>query len=680
MFLQSILLGSVINAEPAHTIVHTEFCRSSGREAKIVSHKGGYAGNNLIVDLNTKKIEIEPLSERLAQDFIGGYGLALRLAYDFLKPGTNPFHSSNVIILSSGPLVGTLAPSSARSVVLTKYPQTGAVVCGTTGGSLGPMMKWAGYDNIVILGKADRPVYLKITDGDVEFLDAAFIWGEDIFETTDWIWEKDGFNFSVLAIGQAGERQVPLTLALVDKVHHIGKGGLGAVMGSKNLKAIAIQGTKGIKLADGKKFRVLSERIGKAIVKDPFRDIGVKYGSMQGFSAWADLGISTKNSTNVFSKDRAASLWGPEIYLKQAKKARLACISCLCACKDYLQLESGPFAGLETFISSTYGRTMHWGGRCQVGGIEHILYCQDLANRYGLDAHGVTAVIEWAIDLYQKGIITDKDTNGLKLEYGFETTLALLNQIANKESIGALLGKGFQGAIQELGPEAGKLAMQVKGMDCQWDPRLTRLGTPDFHQVVNPKGPFGSTGASAAYLMKDRPISEFIDWCRSVGVDEESMKRIFDPWPDPKTFNVARLTVQAENWWALCNSLGVICGRPRVSRFYNLSTLVDLHNAATGKDLGSGTMRSVAERNYNLLKWLNVREGFSRKDDAFPKRWFEPLITPEKTYILEDYFGQPINEKAALKLLYDYYKERGWDIDTGSPTQEKLLSLNLHFT
>jgi aldehyde:ferredoxin oxidoreductase len=639
--------------------------------------EGGYAGKILVVDLSSDEIREEDLDEKLARDFLGGYGINLGLAARFLPKGVGPLSPGNVIIIGSGPLVGSLAPSSAKSAVLTRYPQTGAVVCGTTGGSLGPMLKWAGYDNLVIIGKSEKPVYLKIRDSEVEIHDAEFLWGQDVYRTTDMLWEKEGYRNSVMAIGPSGERGISITLALIDKVSHIGKGGLGAVMGSKNLKAITVYGTRGLRLANAKGFAKLSRQIGKGIVQDPFRELGIKYGSMLGFDAWADAGISTHNSSSILAKDEAVDLFGPEVYLKHGKKASLACISCLCCCKDHIELAEGDFQGLETFVSSSYGRCFHWGGRCLVGNYNNIMRCQDLANRYGLDAHGLTAVIDWAIDLYKKGIISQSDTGGIKLEYGLDSTLTLIEMIARNEGLGAILGKGFKGAIKELGSTAGDLAMQIKGMDCQWDPRLTRMGTPDFHQIVNPKGPFGSTGASAAYLMRDRPVSEFVNWCQSVGLEQPTMEKIFDRWPNPRKFNVGKLTVHAENWWALCNSLGAGCGRPRVSKYYNLDIFVKLYKMATGSEVTGEDMRASGERSYNLLKLLNVREGFSRKDDAPPQRWFEPLITSEKTYVLEDYFGEPISKEALGKLLDDYYEERGWNVEMGVPNSDKISSLAL---
>jgi aldehyde:ferredoxin oxidoreductase len=635
---------------------------------------GGYAGKILHVDLFEEKIEKVDLELEFARKYVGGALMGCRLAYDIIKPKLDPFSPENAIIFSVGPLVGTNVPASSKSIQITKCA-TGTVTYGTAGGRFGCNLKQSGFDSLIIKGKAEKPVYLKILNGDVEICDARNLWGKDIFETTDLLWEKYGRNCAVVATGPAGEKLVRTTITLVDKISTWGKRGLGATFGSKNLKAIVVHGVKKIKVADTKKVKEKTALLIKRIKSDPDYEKAISLGTMVGFDNWFIIqGSSCKNWTGRFPVDEAYRLYGPEVYAKIAKKTRISDISCPVGCKDHLKLREGEFAGLDTYVSSFYGRLQNWASRCMVGNLNRVVKCQDFCNRQGLCVHSISALIDWAIDLFQRGIINKEDTGGLELRWDFETTMKLLEQAARKEGFGGLLSEGFETAIKKIGKGCEKYAIHIKGMEPLHDPRLNRLNTFDFHNVTNPRGAHSATGASAAYMVRDAPIDLFKQWAVRTGIPDDAQRRIFT---SPTQFNVARLTKWAEDWWILSNSLGINCIRNRVDKHYDMDTYVELYTAVTGFESTGAELWRKGEMAFNLLKMLNVREGYDRKDDVFPDRWFEPLIVGGKEHYIEDYFGNRLTKEDCYKLLDEYYDERGWDAERGIPTKYKLMSLGL---
>jgi len=449
----------------------------------------GYAGQILLMDLSKETYEKAKTDEYEVDRFVGGFMMNCRLAYDVIPPQADALSPKNAIIFGAGPIIGSSAPMSSKMGWLSKNPMNGTITGGMAGGMFGPQMKWAGYDNIVITGKAKKPVYIKIMDEDVEICDATSIWGRDVYEVTDMLWKEYGGDSSVITTGKAGENLVFTSITLMDKVSTAGKGGLGAVFGSKNLKAIVVKGTKGIKVEDPDGLQKLTREFNRIITNDPRYPFVRDMGAYAGFDAWADLqGYSIRNWREKQDVPEVYQLYGPDIYKDRIKYRRVSDPFCPIACKDHVKLRVGPDEGLETFAASLYGRVNNWGARCQLGSYELVIKCQDFANRTGLCVHSITALIDWAVDLYKEGIITKEDTRGMELDWDFETTWALINQASEGKGFGRILGMGFLGAIDKIGRDCEKYAFQVKGIECLYDPRLNRLGTAEFGQVTNHGG------------------------------------------------------------------------------------------------------------------------------------------------------------------------------------------------
>lgn len=638
----------------------------------------GYSGTVLKINLTARTVEKEPLDMNLAEKFIGPEGISFRWAYDLIPPKIDPYAEKCPIIIGSGPIVGAPVPGSSRVFALFKHPNYGGVIENShAGGSLGPMLKWAGYDYLIITGISEKPAYISIHNENVRILDGSDLWGKDLYDTTDVLWDRHP-DSSVVAIGPAGERLVKTTVALVDKVHSIGKGGLPAVMGSKNLKAIVINGTAGLKVADPERLKQLIIPMMARIKSHPNLRRCIELGSMVGFPVWFQrMGAPQRNWTATFPVDDAFRLYGTDVYQQDIRKDRIACFACPVGCKDHISIRDGEFAGLETYGSSLYGRLENFAARCNVGSYNRFAKCLDYCQRMGLCIHEITALIDWAVDLFKHGIINKQDTGGLELDWDFGTTMALMEQAARNEGFGAVLGSGMLDAIEQIGHGCERLAVHIKGMSPLYDARVNRLGMAEFGHVVNPKGAHqGRSPLSALYLTRDLPDAAQIAraWAEKERLPEDAIKRIFDA---PERFNVGRLTKWTQERRLIFNSLGIGCSRERSGNFFSRDEAVDLYSAVTGLKTSAEELHEIASRSFNLLKVLNFREGFTRKDDRFPDRWFEPIIRHGKKTYLEDYFGRVLTREDCEKILDDYYDENGWDIATGIPSKKKLTELGL---
>jgi len=620
---------------------------------------GGYAGNVLHVDLTKNEIEREPLDPELAKSFIGGLGVNVKFAYDLIKPGTDPLSPRNVIIIGAGPLVGTIAPGSSRVYAVAKFPINNTIGWAGGGGmSFGCMLKNAGYDHVIIKGRAAEPVFLKISDDDVKICDAEGLWGKETNKTADELWKKHGRQAGIISIGQAGENLVKFAMAYIDKTSTLGRGGFGAVMGSKNLKAIIARGTKGVRVSDSKRFMKLCDELFERIKKYPR------------LKEWQDFGLLV--SLPFLPK---------ELYLEKLKKARICCTSCPIGDKDVIQIKEGEFKGLTAYTSSVVNMVMP-----MLLGLPYdkAVKCSALLDDYGMDMFEFFAVLDFVNKLYDNGMIT-KEYLESKIEYDVESLAEWARKIAYREGVGDVLAEGSRAVINEFGKESEKFAPPMaKGLTTYIGPGIwDRFGTLELDQILSPRGSHVGSGGSPTYFTV-RPLEQFITHFDRMGIPEDAVKRIMPeprdwPWgvqtglvsPEEKMgLNVGRLTRYSEDWFTALACLGT-CARAQINRFYSAKTCAELYSAATGIEIDRKELMRRAERVWNLLKAANVREGFSRKDDKPPESWFE-----KPTFM--DYTGKvEITREIANKFLDYYYEERGWDVKKGIPTREKLLDLGL---
>jgi len=604
----------------------------------------GYTGNILYVDLTSGATRKESIDPDVLKSLIGGFGVNNKLAYDLMPAGVDPLSPDNLVILGAGPLAGTIVPGAAKLLVTTRFPINGAFATAAGGGSFALMLKSTGYDHVVISGRAQKPVYLSITEGGVELRDAAELWGKDSFETIDAL-RRRYEPCSVIPIGQAGENLVRISITSVDMAGTLGRGGLPAVMGSKNLKAIVVQqGTVAINVAHRVTLQRLVERLHERIVKWPNREFIRDYGLMPVPEDMTELHVKTRRP--------------------------IACAGCPLADKVMVRLSEGPYAGLRTYMPHATINRFDAGSSAEA--YEQSMKYTDALNRYGLCLVNFSSLLSTVVSLYREGIITKEDTGGVELKNDLETALKLIRMTAAREGLGEALADGAVAVIQKIGRGAEERILHIKGHAPLYDPRLRSLGTMEFEQMTTPRGAHVSAAGSPAYE-PGRPAADFARHGERMGIPEEALKRVVGP----TSFNPGRFSRYSEDWYSLFNCLS-LCNRAHVNRFYHVKTITELYTAVTGIDITPAQLMKASERAWTIGKMLNTREGFDRKDDQAPEVWYQPLVLEGKEYHITDYYETATLTKEDIEgFLDDYYDERGYDTKSGNPTPQKLKELGL---
>lgn len=614
--------------------------------------RGGFAGKILYVDLTRRVVRQEPLDWALAEKFVGGLGLTIKLAYDHIIPGTEALSPANPIILGAGPLVGTNLPSTSRIYGVTKLPTSKTIGwCGAGGVTFGTQLKSAGFDHIVLKGRADRPVVLRIKDAQVTFDEAGSLWGRDVAETCEALWEETPWPAGILCIGQGGEALIPYSMAYVNRLATLGRGGFGAVMGSKNLKAIVVQGSGGVAVADRKATQGLLKDFLGAIRGYPY------------LKEWQDLGLL-----------KAFPIISTELY-GQIKERRVACVSCPIGCKDIVRVRDGQHQGLLAYSSSVlnlftplnYGFTDHG----------ESIKLMVVLDRYGLDMFEFFGLMAMAQALGEQGVISSESLTPPIQMGSLASMERWAEKIIRREGLGAVLAEGFKGVLEAFGPEAEAWAPALvkamhpyagPGAAVPWD----LFGTMELGQVLDPRGPHVGSGGSPTYFAR-RPMAVFPKHLVRMGVPPEAMARILPAadsgHPEPG-LRVGRLLKYSHGWFSTLGALG-ICARGQINRFYNASLCAAFYEAVTGIKTDPESLRQGVDRGWTLLRLANVREGFGRADDALPGQWFGEKGF--KDYVTE----KPLTMEEAEGMIEDYYEEQGWDRKTGIPTRDRLEELGL---
>ncbi|MBI4322603.1 MAG: hypothetical protein HY675_29280 [Chloroflexi bacterium] len=632
----------------------------------------GYAGRVLRVDLSTGRVTSEPLDIGLARSVIGGWGYNAKLALDETRPHADAYASDSLIVIGAGVLGGTLAPCADKSFATYKCPATGVIGAAVGSTRLSSMLKWAGYDHLVITGRADNPVFLKIADDDVELCDADFIWGKDIYQATDELSRRLGGKFVIACTGPAGENGVNISLVLIDKCATLGRT-LGGVFGAKNLKAIAVYGSRGLRVADRKGFMSIVDKLTENHRQDPLRDNWTRLGLHFILPVWAKAGHFIRNNgAEVYPENEVMERFGAHLY-EQMKRRTLACTSCMAGDKAVVELREGEHAGQCTSVSLGLISVLAFGMKCGAEGLDQAMANLDMANRYGIDAMGFSALVDWAMELYNRGIITASDTGGLPLIPGYQTTKVLLEQVMRREGLGEILAGGWLEAIRRIGRGSEKYAIHIKGGDPDFDPRIT-LGVETLGQATNPRGAHDMPAGGLTVALGRGP-EFFAKMARRMGFTGEAIQRVA---LEPGGENLGRYLAHYENWCTVLNCLG-LCFRLQSSRLYDASTCAQLYTAATGLETTPEELVESADRAFNIYKFANVREGFDRRQDRFPEKWLtQPIKFGDKELRLSDYFKtKAVTPQDVEKLLDSYYEERGWDIARGVPTRAKLDKLGL---
>ncbi|MGQ9627840.1 MAG: aldehyde ferredoxin oxidoreductase family protein [Anaerolineae bacterium] len=599
----------------------------------------GYAGQILRVNLSERKFTKEPLDPKLAEMFLGGRGFGAYFLYTEVPKGADPLGLENKLIVSSGPLSGTLIPGS-KTDFTTKSPLTGGYAGANVGGHFSPEMKYAGYDCLIIEGAAKEPVYLFIDDERVELRDASKYWGRGTIEVEKALKDELGEEFQVALIGPGGENLVKYASINSDFGRQAGRGGVGAVMGAKKLKAIAVRGTKSIPLADVGAFRTAARILYKSCVESELFEAWQSYGT-SGVTSWAnEIGaFPTRNFQGGFLEGNE-NLSG-ETMRKKIVILDKGCFGCPSPCGKYSRSKK-----YGIYVEGPeYETTAMIGGDCALTDIEDVAYANWLCDDLGIDTISAGACIAFATECFEKGIITEKDTGGLKLSFGDpEAVFALVRQIARREGLGAVLAEGVRHASQVFGGGSEEFAIQVKGME------------QSGYETHN------APAMLLAYMTCDVGAHHNRAWAITYDVQVGR---------DKVTPDKVDKVIELQHIRPLFDTMG-LCRLHWVELGLELEKYVPAMRAATGLDRSLKDLLKISERIWNLTRSYWVREfpGFGREWDYPPSRFYkEPAIggpTAGKKMAWED----------VQKLLDWYYEKRGWD-KNGIPTEEKLEELGL---
>jgi len=597
----------------------------------------GYAGALLEVNLSEGIIRKTPLDEEMARNYIGGVGFSTRVFYDLIEPGVDPLSPGNVLAVGSGPLSGTLAPTSARAEILSKSPLSGFIGWANNGWSVANMLKYAGYDHIAVTGAADRPVYIVVSDDDVEIRDASHLWGRDTFETTAALWEELGKEFWVTCIGPAGERLVRFASPISRQHSTAARTGMGAVMGSKKLKAIAARGTKGVKVADKKRFLALCEEANKRFeARHNLVNEWRTYGFLAGFKQF----------------------FNTEEFLK-LKGGYYACLSCPVADNAWMNIKEGKYAGSSYLCSAPGTKLLTCANTPGLQEYDEVMKLTELANRYGMDVFSTVAMVTLSNALYKGELLSKKDTDGIGLADNPESIQTLLRKIAYREGYGDLLAEGMRRVCAQV-KGAADYDTSIRGIDADGAKGGMLGATETFGHVTSHRG--GMMERSTSISFRPRKRESYVTYSATIGVPEEAVERVCE---GPEGLNTPRLTRYVEDMQTLIACQG-LCRRPPVAQVWDIGLHTDFYAAATGIEMTSQELLRSAERVWNLQRCFNIREGLTRKDDRFPKGLLPMTLG-----------GVEVSEDSMDSLLNEYYEERGWDVETGRPTREKLVGLGL---
>ncbi|MDY7078359.1 MAG: aldehyde ferredoxin oxidoreductase family protein [Chloroflexota bacterium] len=617
-----------------------------------------YTGKWLYVDLTTGKIEPREYDQTLAENYLGGNGFGARMLWEHVGAEVDPLAPENLLIIATGPLVGTLMPNGCRMEAIAKSPLTGIYGDANAGGFFGPELKFAGWDAIVFAGRAPRPVYLAVSDERAELRDAGGMWGFTTSQTEATIRQAWGDpQVKVAAIGPAGENGVRFASIQVTSQRSLGRCGLGAVMGSKHLKAIAVRGHGPIRVADPDRFHNLAVEFHRRIRANPIYPDVSAHGTPGIVSLMDPLGrFPTRNfQMGSFAEVDRINV---EALIARAFTRHMACFGCPIGCDKLYSLPDGPHAG--TALHSVEYETLNsMGANILNADLDAILFANELCDDLGMDTISAGRTISFAMELWENEILNQEDTGGLALPWGdMKTVIGLLKMIAHRQGFGDLLAEGVRRAAKTIGRGAEAYAMHVKGMEIAAQDGRAQKSMGLAHATSN----------RGADHLKAFPVID------ETGYPDEARRRYGEEYLPEMANPLATkhkplLVKDGEDLGAVVDSVGVCkSGGTFVLAEIYWPDIAAALEAATGMQMPVERLKSTGERIYNLQRCYNALHGITRADDRLPRRFTEE---PSPS-------GNAEGEIVELDLmLEEYYQLRGWDPETGWPTKEKLRELGL---
>jgi len=617
--------------------------------------RGGLAGEILRVDLSSGKVSTED-TKKYASRFIGGRAINSFILLNEMSPETKWSDPENMLIFGVGCLVGTLAPGACRVSVDTKNAFNNGKGSANFGGHFGPELKYAGFDNVVITGKAESPVYLWIHDGNAELRDASCVWGKTTYETEEILQKELGDKrIKVASIGPAGENLVRGSCIIGDCAKVAGGSGVGCVMGSKKLKALAVRGHGSIEVAQPERFL---DVVNTALMKikaspaiESWRKGIIEWGYLPEADMIWDIFTTVRNCQDEsWPVEKRARLTGKDTGVPKYKKKLLACFSCPIGCMPFFEIGEGKYRGTKGigyWINSAW-----YSERMDVDDPAASLKFHFLANQLGLDGDAASVVLSWAFECYEKGLLTKEDTDGLELKWGNEDAMIrMVEKLAYRRGFGDFLADGVKEASRKLGKGSEQFAIHMKGQD-----------SADPYRIAKGWGLGVSTSPVAGRHLRGAVISP----------EATGPKRInFSPTEYENQPQAVFWRVQVkelEDMMGLCHYVGLKGGVHALEP----SDYVDLTNAAMGLNLTEEEFMLIGRRSYNLEKAFNtIHTSFDRKDDLPPRRFMEEPVKSGP------YAGYKCDEEKWNEMLDKFYELHGWDKRTSWQIHKCLVELGM---
>ncbi len=618
----------------------------------------GYHGKILRVDLTNARISVEEPSDAVYRRYLGGGGLASYFLLRELAPGVEPLSPDNILIFMTSVIGAGQLSGTNRFSAVAKSPLTDGYGESEAGGYWGPELKATGYDGIILTGKAEKPVYLYIDSDGAELRDAAHLWGRDSAEVQEKVIEDVGDKrVRVLQTGIAGENLVKFAAIVNECRHFNGRSGMGAVMGSKNLKAVACLG--------GRRMKPTNMALSKQIfgwfrdTYDQSKDIFHDLGSTRGVLALDAGGILPTENFRQGSFEQAEDISGQKMAATILTK-RGTCYACSIACKREVTVEElgvdPVYGGPEYETLSSHGSLL------RIGDLKQVALAAQMVNQYVLDSISCGAVIAFAMECYEKGLITTEDTGGIELTWGnHEAAQAMIKMIAYREGIGDLLAEGVMRAAEKIGNGAEAFALHVKGQELPMHEPRGKKGLA-LAYATSPTGADHMEAPHDPLYSAFNPNTVFLP---ELGVIEPE---------NPLDLNErkAKVFYRVQRVWSMYNTVGMCDFAAVPLNHISLTKLVEQVRAVTGWDVSLWELLKAGERADAMARIFNVREGFTPEDDKLPDRLFDPMPGPLK--------GERIDPEDFRKAKDAYYDMAGWDHQTGMPTRARLMDLDLEWT
>jgi aldehyde:ferredoxin oxidoreductase len=619
----------------------------------------GYNGKILRVNLSQRNTSVQEPKEKFYRQYLGGKGLISYYLLSEQGSGVDPFSPQNKLIFAAGVVTGAPLGGSGRNAIGAKSPLTNALYSTEVGGYWGAELKHAGYDVIIIEGKAEKPVYLWIQDGKVEIKDATHLWGKSTGEAQELIREELGdTGVRTALIGLGGERLVRFACIVNDLRHFGGRGGLGAIMGAKNLKGIAVRGHNPPAIANPEAISTMAKWFRDIVTRHPFVSEFHEVGTLGGIAAYSRAGgLPTHNfQEGVFA---GAGKIEAKAYMNTIESGRDTCYACPVRCKHVVAVGEPYNVSDKYYHGPEFETVVSLGSFCGVSDLGAIAKANELCSAYGIDTISCGSTIAFAMECFQRGLLTEGDT-GLRLDFGdAEAMLKAVEMICNREGFGDVLAEGSRAAAQKIGKGAEEYAMHVKGLEIP-------MHTPHFKPITGLGYALYPGGADHVCNLYFPQAMETL----GPGVDQYKPLGLLDPLPREEFSSPARVRqyMYATLWASVVDCL-VMCLFCAFG--YQQHRITEIVRAVTGWDTTLWELMKAGERCMNMMRAFNIREGFTAQDDRLPERFHQSLARgPLK--------GFKLDKKEFEKAKKTYFGMMGWD-ERGIPRREKLQELDIEW-